>query len=415
MTTLYDKIRYRDFLFPAWAQVRAAGARSPSRTTRSAIRQFHDDAPRNLERIQEELRADKFRFRPGTGVPIRRPGKQPRPIVVQDVRDRVVQRSLLNVVMSVPAVEQEVDLGSSFGGVPGYGIEDALRPVVASVQDGSGRYYIRSDVENFFGTMPRERALACLTDLLPDRSLDDFLEEATVTELSNHAELGGLLDFFPDRFTGVPQGHALSALLGNLLLRGFDDAINRDSEVAVRYLDDFLILASDKSAAWRAFRRGQEELSALGLSSYRPGESAKASEGSARNLFEFLGCEISLGFVRPTRKNRNKVLDEVRRRLDASSMAMVAGEFAGSKSYEHSVATTLRRVSLMLRGWSEQFSFCNYDQLRDQMDAQIDESLRKYLGMYADRRDRSGISARRRMAGVWLLADAESQPLVEGR
>jgi len=413
MTTLFDKVRYRKFLFPAWSQVRAAGSQSPSATTRTAIRRFRDDAPRNLERIQEDFRKGRFQFSPGTGIPIKRPGKDPRPIVVHDVRDRVVQRSLLNVVMSVAAVESEVKVGTSFGGVPGCGVDDAIRPIVARVQEGSGKYYIRSDIKNFFGTMPRGKALASLIDLLPDRSLNDFLEDATLTELSNHAELGHLLDFFPDRFTGVPQGHALSALLGNLLLREFDQAINGDGVIAVRYLDDFLILAPNKSAAWQAFRKGQEELSALGLISYRPGTSAKASEGSAQKLFEFLGCEIAPGFVRPSRSNRRKVLEEVRRHLRESNAAMTSGEFVGTKSYQYSVATTLRRVSLMLRGWSEQFSFCNYDQLRDQMDVEIDDCLREYLGIYASRRDRSTDSGRRRMAGVWLLTDAESKPIFQ--
>ena len=60
----------------------------------------------------------------------------------------------------------------------------------------------------------------------------------------------------------------------------------------------------------------------------------------------------------------------------------------------------------MLRGWAEQYSYCRYPQIIAEMDSQIDEMIRRYLGLYADRKDRIGESERRRMLGVWLLADA---------
>ena len=384
----------------------SAGARSPSKATRVAVARFRDGVPRNLERIQESLRQGAFEFLPATGIPILREGKDPRPIVLQDVRDRVVQRSLLDVVMSVGAVAEAVDNGISFGGVPDRSVKDALKLVGERVDSGWAKYFIRSDIEGFFRFMPRGTALKGLTTLLPDRSLNELLDLATITELRNHEELGHLLDFFPNEVTGVPQGHALSALLGNLLLRPLDEAINSDGAFGVRYLDDFLILAPDKSSAWVAFREARKGLAALGLKCYAPGKSSKADEGSAQKTFAFLGCEVSRGFLRPSTSNRRKLLDRVEQHLERSENRITRGAFSGKDAYSESTSTTLLRVSRMLRGWAEQYSYCRYPQIIAEMDSQIDEMIRRYLGLYADRKDRIGESERRRMLGVWLLADA---------
>lgn len=404
--SLFKEVRGRHRIYPAWATVRSAGLRSPAKATRTAIAQFGDGVPRNIEKLQEELRKGSFQFGPGTGIPVPRTGKSPRPIVVQDVRDRIVQRSLLDVVMSIPNVVRAVDNGVSFGGVLKRSVKEALAGVSERVNSDWAQYFIRSDISEFFSRMPREKAVTGLVALLPDDSLDDFIDRATMTELANHAELGHLLDYFPDEITGVAQGHALSALLGNLLLQPLDEAINSDGAVSVRYLDDFLILAPDKGTAWKAFRRARRCLSELGLICYRPGQSPKADEGSAQRMFTFLGCEVSRGFLRPSAENRRKLLDRVQDELFHSARRMTGREFRDVRSYTDSVATTLVRVSRMLRGWAEQYSFCRYSEIRADMDRQVDAMLQRYLGLYADRRQRADTDEKRRMVGVWLLADA---------
>jgi hypothetical protein len=314
--------------------------------------------------------------------------------------------------MTVPAVVQQIDHGLSVGAIPGRGVRDAFQPILAAIRGGPAKYYIRSDIEGFFANMPRSAALQRLAALLPDRSLDAFLEDATRTELRNHQELGHLLDFFPDQFTGVPQGHALSALLGNLLLRPLDQALNEGGVLGVRYLDDFIVLGPDKSSTWAGFRRARNTLASIDLQCYPPGTSNKAKEGSTQKMFEFLGCEVTPSFVRPSGSNRSKLLAEVKTRLERSAAAMRAGECTDSEGYRWSVATTLVSVSRLLRGWSEQYSFCNYGSLQLQMDAEVDRMLRQYLGTYADARDNASDLVRRRMVGVWRLTDAHCRPLI---
>ena len=310
--------------------MRARARRSPSTQTRSAVQEFDEHAYRNLRRIATQLREDRFRFAPSRGVPIPRLGKTPRPIVVQEVADRIVQRSLLDVLTDVPAVRAALECPTSFGGLPGKGVSGAVRLAVNYIAGGRGQYYVRSDIVDFFAKIPRATALTELRALLPDTSVDAFLDEATTVELENQSELGQLLDYYPNEITGVVQGHCLSAMLGNLLLSSFDEETNRGECLCIRYLDDFLILGPDSEVVRSVFAAGQEILSNLGLEAYEPGESEKADHGSAQRTFVFLGCELSRGFVRPSAANRKRLLDSVRERLQASSRLMMSGGF-GSK------------------------------------------------------------------------------------
>lgn len=298
----------------------------------------------------------------------------------------------------------------SFGGLPGTGVVDAVEAACRAINEGAA-YYLRSDVKSFFAQIPRERALAELTAVLEDDSLDNFLEEATRTELANREDLGHLLEFFPDDVTGVPQGHSLSALLGNVLLREFDDRLNEGECVCLRYLDDFLILGPDREAVWKTFRQGREVLAAEGLEAYDPHESEKAQEGSSRS-FEFLGCHISHGFVHPSRANRTRLLDRIRTRLETSKRVMMSGGFGSSSIRSQSLVATLHEISQILEAWSKHYQFCNAANLMAELDAQVDEMLRDYIGAYTNQAGRASQKGRRRMLGVWKLADTDLDPIL---
>lgn len=412
ITSLLEKVRQERYLFRAWDRVRARARRSPSAPTRRAVQQFDEHAYRNLRRIATQLREDRFTFAPSRGVPIARPGKAPRPIVVQRIEDRIVQRSLLDVLMGIPTVRSALECSTSFGGLPGKGVPGAVRLAVDFVAAGHGQYYVRSDIADFFSNIPRLTALTKLRELLPDTSLDAFLDQATAVELENQSELGQLMDYYPDEITGVVQGHCLSAMLGNLLLSSFDEETNARECLCIRYLDDFLILGPDSETVSSVFATGQEILSNFGLEAYRPGDSDKADQGNAQKSFDFLGCELSRGFVRPSVANRKKLLNSVRERLEASSRLMISGGFGSKQNYRRSLVATLSNIADTLQAWSEQYSFCNYTQIQRRLDRKIDKMLSRYIGTYSNRKSRVDNKQRRRMLGLWLLSDAESDPFL---
>jgi retron-type reverse transcriptase len=344
--SLYSRLHSKAFsLRPAWSKVREACLSSESRKTREAAKAFDRRAEKNLENIYRKLQRGTYQFSPAEGVPRSQAGKTPRPIVVADLPDRVVQRALLVCVTSEEAVKEFVKNPGSFGGLRDTGVRDAIQTAVERI-DGGAAYYIKSDIPGFFTKVPRKRTLSDLCGLLPDGSIDDILDQATTVELANLASLRERADLFPSHELGVAQGCSLSPLLGNVCLHDFDVELNRGEGVCLRYIDDFLILAPDKSAAWALFRKAKSLLGDMGMEAYDPrAHPEKASEGSTQSKFEFLGCEISQGFIHPSASSRRRILKKVRKILSESRSAFLEGVHSRPEGHEFSVVETLSLVS----------------------------------------------------------------------
>lgn len=396
-------------LRPAWSKVREACLASESRNTRKAAKAFDQRAEKNLENIYRRLHRGTYQFAPAEGVPLKREGKDPRPIVVAQIEDRVVQRALLDRVTSQDRVKAFLKNPGSFGGLPKIGVRDAIRTASEQINRGAV-YYIKSDIPRFFTKVPRKKALSDLLGLLPDRSLAEFLDQATTVELANLKALREKAELFPTHELGVAQGCSLSPLLGNVCLHHFDKELNQGSGICLRYIDDFLILAPDKSAAWSIFGRAKEILGEMGMEAYDPRtDPGKASEGSTRSKFEFLGCEISAGFIHPSTSSRQRILEKVRKILSESRSAFLEGVHSQPHGHEFSVVETLRLVSNTLDGWAKSYSFCNSAQVFRALDRSVEEEISKYLNtFYAEKRKFSQDPERvRRMLGVKPLSDVE--------
>jgi hypothetical protein len=65
----------------------------------------------------------------------------------------------------------------------------------------------------------------------------------------------------------------------------------------IRYIDDFLILAPNRELAENAFAKAKRMLAKLGLN--LSGE--KTRPASVEHGFEFLGIDLSNGFIRPSK------------------------------------------------------------------------------------------------------------------
>jgi len=398
-------------LRPAWGKVRASCLASDSRDMVRAARAFDDEVERNIERLYRRLQRGTFRFSPAKGVPVGKRGAKRRPIVISDIDDRIVQRALLQVISRLEPVRTEVSNPGSFGGLPGVGVRDAISAAVHRVRDGAA-YHIKSDIPGFFTKIPRRRTLRVLYDLLPDRSLDQLLDDATTVELRNLRELGRLASLFPSYEIGVAQGSSLSPMLGNICLADFDREMNSGRVSCLRYIDDFVILAPDKASAWAAFRMAAKLLNELGMDTYDPRSNRdKASEGATRKGFDFLGCSISAGFVQPSREARARLLTKVESILQRSRQRLRDGVQRGEVSYDDSLLETLALVSNTIEGWSKHYSFCNAQDIFAQLDSKTDALLQGYWDSYFAIRRIAAQDERalRRVMGVRLLSDVTWQ------
>jgi hypothetical protein len=415
---LYFQIRKKENLYSAWKKVYENGSKSQSIDTQKAVKKFNIDYVKHIGNIQRKLRNNQYHFTPSKGVPKLRPGKSPRPIVVSSIKDRIVQRSILDVIQSIESIKKYFDVPTSFGGIKGRKVRDAINQVCKAIKSGS-KFYISSDIKNFFIRIPRLTVVKTITDLLPDGSLDKILDQASITELENLADLGRKSELFPTYELGVAQGCCLSPLFGNILLHNFDYELNSISEgtICLRYIDDFIILGQTLADVRKAFKRGREILKDFRMDTYDPSDgSGKADEGCITNKrIEYLGCLIDENFVHPSKKSVRSIKKKINDQLKTNSKQLKnANSERWNKKY--SLLETLQQISNILMGWGNQYSFCNATAFMRDIDREVDKYISEYLTEYKICRNKlyeeKALDGLRRILGVHLLAESNPNPIL---
>ena len=410
----YRKVRNRGFLRNAWRAVYENGAISKSEETRTLVREFASHAEPALDKIYRKLLRDRFIFPPSRGIAAKKSGGTPRPIIISPIVGRIVQRSILDVLQSEPELDRYYKNPTSFGGIKGRGVPEAIGAVWTAYKGGAS-HFIRSDIEGFFRNIPRLTVLEKISSVIKDEEFNRLLLDATHSELDNLIELGKHADLFPTYDIGVAQGCCLSPLFGNILLDEFDRQLNGLKVICIRYIDDFILLGTNQIKVQSAFRSGQRILSRLGLTAYDPiSNPEKAEIGEIKHGLQFLGCELRPGFVRPTRKTRTRLLDSIKMMFEKSSALMADPVRLTRKKL--SLTETLRQASNVIKGWGNQYSFCNDRELMEGLDSKVDELINDYLDCYIGQLARIENTEynhqRRRLMGVHLLTDSKYDPII---
>jgi hypothetical protein len=402
-------------LADAWAHVRAKGLASKLPETREEICRFDAKLVPNLRRISDQLRHERFAFKPAKGVAKKRAGKSPRPIVMAPVANRIVQRAILDTLRTVPNLDPYFCVDGSYGekGVRA-AVLNAFGAITTLLETERSRrsegrparraYFIRSDIRGFFTRIRREIPLRRIADATADEKFNGLLRDATRAELANAEALGDSIRFFPTDELGVPQGCSLSCFIGDVLLHEFDLEMSQRGILCLRYVDDFLLLGPSRQFVLRAFHRGQEILGKLELDAYDPDrDTDKASHGFIDDGLTFLGCEIYPGLVQPSKVSRASLLTEVDRILQESLGAMTPPHSVRQRRASFVEATN--RVRLLTTGWGRHYAFCNSRRLFAALDEKIDHRLRRYGTAYRALSADLSPSDARRALGVPPLVD----------
>lgn len=414
MKNLYSKLFKSITLLKAWKRVQSNARNSDSEKTRHDLEEFAKGFESKLKQISAELKQQSYKFSTATGVPIKRPNKSPRPIVVIPIRDRIVQRALLDVIQSEESVKEYVAVPTSYGGIEGRQVREAIKHVCTSAKDGK-KFFIRSDIKNFFTCIPRLDVINTLGNLLPDDSLKDILEEATKTELKNLDELGKEAKIFPSHEIGVAQGYCLSPLFGNILLHNFDKHLNSAPITCLRYIDDFIIVGPDTQSVRRAFKDARHILREFGMDAYEPADkTGKAKEGHVLNGIDFLGCVIYEDFVHPNTETREKLKEKVRNLLTESIQRLKECKFPCEPKF--SLIHVMQKINNTLIGWGNQYAFCNSDQIFNNLDMDIskyiDNYLREYRVLAKNLKQTGNLLGLRNILGIHMISRSNSSPIL---
>ncbi len=408
----------------AWLVIRANGLRSQSKHTRNEVEEFSRVVGTGLRRIKRQLLEGDFKFPASLGIPIDRgPEKSRRPIVKSPLPSRIVQRSIHDCLLGIRAIQDFVENPNSFGGVTRRdddgraAVPAAIAETVKEIERGAA-YFIRSDIASFFTKIPKPFVLGIINDHVADPDSRNLVRDAIHIELENMARLRkrGFDALFPIEDIGVAQGNCLSPLLGNILLSEFDKVMSDGVCRCLRYIDDFIILGPDKKTVRQRFHEVKEYLKRYDMTAYDPKiDTGKADHGDVVAGFDFLGINLKDGLVRPAKKSRRRLIKRIEELLGESAGAM-AKNTSEPINPKHSLTRTLTAVSGIVKGWAEQYSYCNERNVFQTLDGEIDKKLRGYLGRYRDMRSSTTEEdAQRRLLGVALLTDSDGAMIEWGR
>ena len=374
--SLTDKVYSPGNLQAAWKRVQEnAGAPGMDGIT---IRQFARDGERRLGELHADLRAKTYRPDPVRRVfiPKSRGGK--RPLGIPNVRDRIVQQALLQVLS--PIFEGKFS-PRSHGFRPKMGCATALGVVDQALRHGYS-WVVDADIRAFFDTMDHEKLLALVNEEVADGSVLRLLRQI----LKAGVVMPGVAEVEPTEL-GAPQGGPLSPLLANIYLHPLDERLTQAHFGLVRYADDFVIFARSEIEARQAFSLAREVLEGELRLSLHP---EKTRVVSVHTGFEFLGFhyfrdpEKGVQYKEVRRKSVARFRDAVRGRtprLIAQRRVKRKHLTINRLRRNERVQAMLKGLNGFLRGWHWYFKShrSRYASALDRFDGYVRQRLRSAI------------------------------------
>jgi RNA-directed DNA polymerase len=347
---LIDKVYAPLNLFTAARKV--TGKRKAAGVDGQSCEAFDEHLTVETRNLSEEIRTQSYRPSAVRRVHIPKPGRpnETRPLGIPTVRDRVVQRAMLDVIE--PILDHQFH-ERSFGFRHGMGAHDALRVVEQQLEAGSV-YVVDADLKGYFDTIPKDRLLALVNEHISDsrmlKLLRLFLEQNILEELREWSPIAG-----------VPQGAVLSPVLSNLYLNPLDHQMSDAGFEMVRYADDFVVLCRTQAEAEEALRLITAWVEGAGLTLH---PTKTQIVDSRVESFAFLGYSFRGDKIYPRRESLAKMQARIKELTPRTRSGSI-----------QSIATDLNRV---LVGWFGYFRHCRWT-IYKALDAHIRARLRRLL------------------------------------
>ena len=347
---LIDKVHASLNLYAAARKV--TGKKKAAGVDGQSCEAFEEHLLVETRNLSEEIRTQSYRPSAVLRVHIPKPGRpnETRPLGIPTVRDRVVQRAMLDVIE--PILDHQFH-ERSFGFRHGVGAHDALRIVEQKLQEGYV-YVVDADLKSYFDAIPKDRLLALVKQHISDsrmlKLLKLFLDQNILEDLREWSPTGG-----------VPQGAVLSPVLSNLYLNPLDYQMAADGFEMVRYADDFVVLCRSQSEAEEALRLITIWVEVAGLTLH---PTKTKIVDSRADSFAFLGYSFRGDKIYPRRESLAKMkarIKELTPRKRPGSVKLIAAE-----------------LTSVLRGWFGYFRHCRWTIFKD-LDAKIRSRLRRLL------------------------------------
>ena len=335
-----------------------------------------------LGTLREELVSGRYVPMPLLRVWIPKSNGGQRPLGIPCIRDRVVQMAAVLIIG--PIFEADL-LPQQYGFRPGLDAKMALRRVYWHVTQHGRREVVDADLRDYFTSIPHSPLLRSLSRRIADGRILHIIKGWLTAPVVEVIE-GRRVQTTEARRTkrGTPQGGVISPLLANLYFRRFllawHNHGHRDQLDAhvVNYADDFVICCQPGNAE-AAMTRMASLMGRLGL------EVNTTKTRIARlpeEQFDFLGYTVGRFHgkdgrpyfgTRPSRKAVKSLLRRIHERTTR-------------QWYPDEPASTVARISSMLRGWCGYFDQGPVMEIYELVRAYTERRVRRWLMRRSGRR-----------------------------
>lgn len=291
---------------------------------------------------------------------IPRPGKEPRPLGIPTIKDRVIQNVIKNALE--PEWEATFEHGS-YGFRPARSCQDAMSRLWRLISSKKRVWVLDADIKGCFNNIAHGPLL---------QKLDGFPAQHLVAKWLRAGYFEK--DKYFDTLLGTPQGGIISPLLANIALHGMEEAlgiryhkagyvITTLPYVLVRYADDFVVLTTSEEYAHKAKETLSEFLGKRGME-FSP------EKTKIRNIFDspldFLGWSFRLYENSPHKMRRKAFL-----RAKGGSVALVTPSKKSVESIKSKIKLLFRshvssptsmlinKLNPIIVGWSNYHRYVN--------------------------------------------------------
>lgn len=278
----------KEALYQAWKDINKKSAVGIDKET---AKEFGKNLDEKLEELVEELKSKRYKARLVKRVNIPKGNGKTRPLGLQTLRDKIVQKAVANIL---EAIYEQDFLKCSYGYRPKVGAQKAVKDIGAELM-GRYNYVVEADIRNFFGNIDHEWLVKMLELRIKDR---------TFLKLIMKWLKAGILDVdgkVINPITGCPQGSIVSPILANIYLHYTLDlwfekivkpSCSREAYIC-RLADDFICAFNRKEDAERLYKVLGKRLDKFKLELAE--EKTKIvyfSRFNESESFEFLGFEF---------------------------------------------------------------------------------------------------------------------------
>ncbi|HRG88250.1 MAG TPA: reverse transcriptase domain-containing protein [Chitinophagales bacterium] len=369
-SSLLDQVSAISFLKTAWHRLNKSNKESRGLSSET-VEEFQAALEFNLIEVSRQLKQGKFKFSKVRGVviPKKEKGKY-RELRIAEVRDRLVLKAISIVLDQILTDKYDLDNECSYAYRKDRNVEGAIRRMVSLYKEGN-KIILEADIKNFFGSVNRAKLLGEVFSNLPDTSLNDLIEQGMEQEVGNFNELGEHQSLFEESLSGIPQGNALSPLMANIYLSGFDKRMREEGFNMIRYADDFIVMCNSHKLADAAYKLSKHILEeGLGLTLH-PLSDPFDTKGKSRiadvryHKFSFLSIRFNGGQLWVNEKKVKQLKESIREVTDISKSP--------------NLLVIFKRTKNLLEGWLSAYKFVDVDRDVSEIDSYINYQL--YMAM----------------------------------